>query len=67
MKNETKFLVQVGHGPKGSYKTRYSFTDQDQASFYYVCINIGRGYKKRLVKVEGALGGARQVLARDAS
>ena len=63
MKNETKFLVQVGHGPKGAYKTRYSFTDRDQASFYYVCINIGRGYKKRLVKVEGS----RQVLARDAS
>lgn len=47
---ETEFLVQVGKGPKGSYKTRYSFRGNlSQAVFYYQCINIGNGYKKRLL------------------
>lgn len=47
--SETKFLVQVGRGPKGGYKTSYSFKgDLAKAVFYYNCINIGRGYKKRL-------------------
>ena len=47
--NETIFLVQVGKGPKGSYKTKYSFTgDISQAIIYYKGINIGNGYKKRL-------------------
>jgi hypothetical protein len=46
---ETEFLVQVGKGTKGAYKTRYSFKgDLAQAIFYYKCINIGNGYKKRL-------------------
>lgn len=67
MENETKFLVQVGHGSKGSYKTRYSFADQVQASLYYACINIGRGYKKRLLRVDGRPGHAEQVICRDAS
>lgn len=54
------FEVQVGRGPKGSYKTRYSFNTGGgndkgallclkEALFYYRCINIGNGYKKRLV------------------
>jgi len=44
----TEFLVQVGKG-RGSYRTRYSFTGNlAQAVFYYRCINIGNGYKKRL-------------------
>lgn len=47
--DETIFLVQVGRG-KGSYKTRYSFTGNiAQACFYYGCINVGYGYKKRLL------------------
>jgi len=42
------FLVQVGKG-KSAYTTRYSFDNLPQAVKYYACINIGRGYKKRLV------------------
>ena len=45
--NET-FLIQVGKGAKGAYRTRYSFTDQNRAIMYYSAINIGNGYKKRL-------------------
>ena len=48
--DSTTFLVQVGKGERGSYNTRYSFTgDINKAAFYYQCINIGNGYKKRLV------------------
>lgn len=48
--SETQFIVQVGKGPKGSYKTRYTFKGNlAQAVFYYNCINIGNGYKKRLL------------------
>jgi len=47
--SETDFLVQVGKG-KGSYKTRYSFKGKfAQAFFYYCGINVGKGYKKRLL------------------
>lgn len=60
----TTFLVQVGRYAKGAYRTRYSFTGNlAQAVMYYRCINIGRGYKKRLVMV----GGNKPVLARAAS
>jgi hypothetical protein len=46
--NITEFLVQVGRG-RGAYSTRYKFVgDLAQAVFYYRCINIGNGYKKRL-------------------
>jgi hypothetical protein len=46
--NDTEFLVQVGKG-RGSYSTRYRFTGNfAQAVFYYRCLNIGNGYKKRL-------------------
>jgi hypothetical protein len=47
--SETEFLVQVGKG-KGTYKTRYSFKGNiAQAVFYFNSINIGNGYKKRLL------------------
>lgn len=47
--SETEFRVQTGRGNKGAYATRYSFKgDLGQAVFYYVGINIGNGYKKRL-------------------
>ena len=60
----TKFLVQVGRYAKGSYATRYSITGNlAQACLYYRGINIGRGYKKRLVMV----GANKPVLARAAS
>ncbi|NBR64320.1 MAG: hypothetical protein EBT77_08480 [Verrucomicrobia bacterium] len=46
----TDFVVQVGKGKSGSYKTRYVITgDLRQALFYYAGINIGFGYKKRLI------------------
>ena len=46
--NDTEFLVQVGKG-RGSYSTRFRFTGNfAQAVFYYRCLNIGNGYKKRL-------------------
>lgn len=45
----TEFFVQLGKG-KSSYRTRYSFTgDLSKAVFYFNAINIGNGYKKRLV------------------
>lgn len=47
-KLNTTCLVQVGKG-KGSYKTRYSFDNENRARMWYKCINIGNGYKKRLI------------------
>ena len=48
--SETEFLVQVGRGKKGSYKTEYKFVgDLVQAVACYRAINIGCGYKKRLL------------------
>lgn len=45
----TDFLVQVGKGSKGSYKTRYKIAGNfGQAFLYYQGINIGNGFKKRL-------------------
>ena len=47
--SETDFLVQVGY-KRGAYVTRYSFKGNlHQAVLYYRGINIGRGYKKRLL------------------
>ena len=61
--DDTEFLVQVGRG-KGGYATRYSFTGNlHQAVMHYNAINIGRGYKKRLVMPNAM----RPVLAREFS
>jgi hypothetical protein len=61
--DDTEFLVQVGRG-KGGYATRYSFRGNlHQAVKYYCAINIGRGYKKRLVMPNAM----RPVLARQLS
>jgi hypothetical protein len=47
--DDTKFEVQIGRG-RSKYTTRYAFTGNlHQAVMYYRGINIGRGYKKRLV------------------
>ena len=47
--NQTEFLVQIGKD-KGSYKTKYRFVGNlHQAVKYYNAINIGNGYKKRLL------------------
>lgn len=46
----TEFLVQIGRYQKGSYKTRYRFVgDLVQAVRWYNGVNIGNGYKKRLI------------------
>jgi len=46
---ETEFLVQLGKG-KGSYKTKWSFKGRlSQAVLHYNGLNIGNGYKKRLL------------------
>lgn len=47
--NKTVFLVQLGKD-NGSYKTKWTFEgDLANAVFYYKALNIGRGYKKRLI------------------
>jgi hypothetical protein len=62
--DRTEFLVQVGRYTKGSYATRYAFTGNlARAVSYFNAINIGRGYKKRLIMV----GANKPVLARAAS
>ena len=46
---DTEFLVQIGRG-KGSYTTKWSFKgDLYTACFYYRSLNVGNGYKKRLL------------------
>lgn len=59
----TEFLVQVGYKNR-KYDTRYAFRGNlAQAVMYFNAINIGRGYKKRLL-----MPGARKpVLARQFS
>lgn len=45
----TEFLIQVGKN-KSAYKTRYSIKGNlAQAVMYFNGINIGNGYKKRLI------------------
>lgn len=46
----TLFLLQIGKGRKGSYQTRNRIVGNlKQALIMYEGINIGKGYKKRLV------------------
>lgn len=48
--SSTKFYIQVGKGKKGAYKNRYAITgDLVKAGYYYNCIPVENGYKKRLV------------------
>jgi hypothetical protein len=61
--DDTEFLVQVGRG-KGKYQTKYSFKGElARAVMHYNAINIGRGYKKRLIMPNAM----RPVLAREFS
>jgi hypothetical protein len=47
--NETEFLVQIGKN-KSSYKTKWRFVGNlHQAVLWYRGINVGKGYKKRLL------------------
>ena len=59
--DQTVFEVQIGRFAKGAYRTRYTFKGNlHQAVAYFNALNIGRGYKKRLL-----MPGARKpVLAR---
>lgn len=61
--SETVFLVQVGKGYKGAYKNKYTVKGSlPQAVMLYNGINLGNGYKKRLVMPSSARG--RGILAR---
>ena len=42
-----KWIVQTRR--KGAYVNRLTTSDKWQAYFYYRCINIGNGYRKRLL------------------
>ena len=47
--DKTRFCIQMGKG-RSAYKDRYVFVGElEKALFYYRCINIGYGYKKRLL------------------
>lgn len=50
---DTEFLVKVGRDTtksRGSYKTKYRFVGNlGQAVMRYNAINVGNGYKKRLL------------------
>lgn len=45
----TEFKVQVGRY-KGSYSAVWTFWLESQAYMYYNGLNMGNGYKKRLLK-----------------
>ncbi len=63
--SETVFMIQLGKGPKGSYRNRMSFKgDLPRAVLWYNSLNIGYGYKKRLFMPSAAKN---PVLARHAS
>lgn len=58
--DQTEFLVQIGKD-RGGYRTKYKFVGKlGTAVAYYNAVNIGRGYKKRLI----APGMNKPVLAR---
>lgn len=63
--SETVFLVQTGRY-SGSYRSRFKIVGNiNEAWWYYRAINIGRGFKKRIL-MEGS-GSKRKVLARQFS
>lgn len=48
--DETVYLIQVGFKSKGAYKTRFTVVGNlPQALLLYKGINVGNGYKKRLI------------------
>ena len=63
---KTIWQVQVSRSPttKSGYKNRFILDQAAQAIIYYHCINIGMGYKKRLIKIEGS---TRAIIARATS
>lgn len=59
--SETVFVIQTGKGYKGSYKTSHKVKgDLAKAAHLYESINIGPGFKKRLLMT----GTSKPVLAR---
>lgn len=60
---QARWQVQVAKGPKGAYGTRWEFNASagGQACMYYRGLNIGNGYKKRLLILDG---GKKTILAR---
>ncbi len=51
--SDTVFIVQVGFRKKGTYRTERKFTGSlPLVVLYYNAINIGCGYKKRLLMGE---------------
>ena len=63
---KTIWQVQISKTPnsKSGYKNRFTLDQAAQAIIYYHAINIGRGYKKRLIKIEGS---KRAIIARATS
>ena len=63
---KTIWQVQISKTPnsKSGYKNRFILDQAAQAIIYYHCINIGMGYKKRLIKIEGS---KRAIIARATS
>lgn len=57
-----KYIVQVGQGPKGAYKTVISYQTLGDAQYFYDRFTIGRGYKKRIIQIDGQ---TQRVLARN--
>lgn len=57
----SKFAVEIGRGSKGAYKTRLLTNSAIHGVGYYQSVNIGLGYKKRLVQIDGT---QRKILAR---
>lgn len=62
--SEARFIVEVTRTkhPKSNYREKHSVASPAAAFGWYVGTNIGNGFKKRLVMVEG--DGKRTVLTR---
>lgn len=58
--SDSVYLVQLGKN-KSAYKTRYKLSSWTTAVLYYRSLNVGYGYKKRLVSLEN---GKRKIEAR---
>jgi len=54
MVNNHTWTVQLGKD-KSAYKVRWRLDTESQAIFYYNSLNIGYGYKKRLVNPDGKI------------
>ena len=48
MKKKLRYVLEIGHGSKGKYSYKNSYTSLSRAILNYNALNIGNGYKKRL-------------------